>query len=184
MLSRPQRPEDGFTLVELLLSVALLGIITGALTSAMLVMLGTKQRSEEMLAVSRDRQFVANYFTDDAAGARAMAVGSQPVCGATVHAVVVFSGKDTDPGTTSQADTTVAWVYEPARRELARTACRSGGSPDVRVVARNVAATPTVSGSCSSSVALSSTPAPRQVALSVPQAHGGPLNLCALRRPL
>ena len=180
---RRPRPDGGFTLVELLLTVTLMGIVGGAIASSLLVMLSTKQRTEGMLAVSRDRQFVSNYFSDDAAGAVTVSGGSQPVCGTTQSTVVVFTGRDVTPGTTTSVTTTVAWSYVPVSKTLTRTACSAGSPAQVRTLARNVASAPTASASCTASVALSSTPKPVQVGLTVPQAAGNPLTLCASRRP-
>ena len=179
---RPER-DDGFTLIELLLTVVLLGVVGGAIASSLLVMLSTKKSAEGMLAVSRDRQFVTNYFSDDAAAARTVAEGSQPVCGSALTTAVVFTGTDVDPGTTTSVPTTVAWTYVPATKELRRTSCRGGGPADVRTLARNVASAPSVSASCSANVSVTSTPTPAEVRLSVPQATGNDLVLCALRRP-
>lgn len=178
----PER-EDGFTLVELLLTVVLLGVVGSAIASSMLVMLSTKKSAEGMLAVSQDRQFVTSWFSDDVAGARSIATGTQPVCGTPQSTAVVFTGTDVDPGTTSGTATTVAWTYVSASKELRRTSCRGAGPAEVRTLARNVDAAPTVGGSCSGSGPLTSTPPPAQVRLTVPQAGGAPLVLCALRRP-
>lgn len=188
MLTLPDthRSDGGFTLIELLLSVAILGIIGAAIGSSFLVMLTTEQRTNDMLAVSRDRQFVSNYFSDDASGAVTMSEGAQSVCGSSLTALVVFTGRDTDPGTSSTVPTTVAWSYQsgPSAGRLLRTACRGGGPADVRIVARNVSATvpPTVRASCTSSTTVTSAPTAPQVLLTVAQATGGPLRLCALRR--
>ena len=182
------RSDQGFTLIELLLTVALMGIVGGAIASSLLVMISTKQRTEGTLAVSRDRQFVSNYFSDDAAGAVTLSEGSQPVCGTTQSTVVVFTGKDVTPGTTTvtattSVATTVAWSYVPASKTLVRTACIAGSPGKSRTVARNVASTPTASASCTATVAITSTPKPAQVGLTVPQADGVALKLCASRRP-
>jgi prepilin-type N-terminal cleavage/methylation domain-containing protein len=190
---RQQRPDAGFTLIEMLLCVALVGIIGGAIASSLLVMVSTQQRTTGMLAVSQDRQLVANYFNDDVAGATTVATGSQPVCGTTVNSLVVLTGGDSEPPTSSlplppapvSATTTVAWSYvagTPAGR-LVRTSCRNGGTPATRTVAKNVATTPATSASCTSAVSLTGVPKPAQVSLTVPQVSGAPLVLCALRRP-
>lgn len=179
---RPEQ-DDGFTLIELLLTVVLLGVVGGAIASSLLVMLSTKKSAEGMLAVSQDRQFVTNYFSDDAAAARSVSEGSQLVCGSTSSTAVVFTGTDVDPGTTTSISTTVAWSYVPAAKELRRTSCRGTGAADVRTLARNVASAPSVSASCSSTVTVTSTPRPAEVQITVPQTSGSSLVLCALRRP-
>ena len=138
----PHRPDGGFTLVEMLLCVALVGIIGGAIASSLLVMISTQQRTTGMLAVSQDRQLVANYFNDDVAGATTVATGAQPVCGSTVTSLVVLTGSDSEPPTSSlplppapvSATTTVAWSYvagTPAG-SLVRTSCRNGGTPSTQ----------------------------------------------------
>ena len=138
----PHRPDGGFTLIEMLLCVALVGIIGGAIASSLLVMISTQQRTTGMLAVSQDRQLVANYFNDDVAGATTVATGAQPVCGSTVTSLVVLTGSDSEPPTSSlplppapvSATTTVAWSYvagTPAG-SLVRTSCRNGGTPSTQ----------------------------------------------------
>ena len=105
------------------------------------------------------------------------------MCGSTVNALVVFSGSDVEPGTTTSVGTTVAWSYSSATRQVVRTSCRASGSADIRTLARNVSAAPAVSASCSAVVSVTSQPKPLEVGLTVPQGTGAPLKLCATRRP-
>lgn len=181
--ARPARQDDGFTLIELLLSIAILGIIGTAIVSSFLVMLSTQKRTQEAQAVSQDRQLVPIYFTDDVAGARNVATGTQTVCGSARDTVVALFGRDYDPGSVTAVPTTVAYVWSGASGRLTRVACRGTGPAATTSIARNVSTQPTVSANCSSAVPVGSTPAPRRVAITVPQVQGNPLVVCAERRP-
>lgn len=182
MLSRERAgSEDGFSLIELVISIAVLGLVGGAISGSFLVMLGTKTRTESALAVSRDRQFVATYLTDDVTDAAALGTGGHVVCGSTLSTVLLFTSTDFDAGSTSPVAVQVAWTHDAGAKTLVRTACRGGAPAVTTTVARNVPSAPTVSASCSSAVGLTTTS--REVALTVPQSDGVDLRLCARRRP-
>lgn len=185
MLSRLRaatRSAAGFTLIELLMSITILGIIGAAIASSLFVLLSTQQRTQAQLAVSQDRQLVATYFSDDAVSAQTVTTGSQPVCGSTMPTVVTLGGTDFDPGSTTPVATTVAYTYDSAATTVSRRTCRGASAPTTTVVARNVPTTPTVSGSCTSDASVAAPP-PVELRLTVPQADGAPVVVCAVRRP-
>jgi prepilin-type N-terminal cleavage/methylation domain-containing protein len=68
---RSIRSEAGFTLPEMLMAVAVLGIIIVPLTNAMVVGLRTSGRTASVLVTSADRQMLTNYFPPDALSATA-----------------------------------------------------------------------------------------------------------------
>jgi len=63
------RSEAGFTLVEMLMTVAILGIITLPLTNAMVIGLRSSDRTAKVLVTSADRQMLTNYLSPDALSA-------------------------------------------------------------------------------------------------------------------
>ncbi len=68
------RSEAGFTLVEMLMVVAVLGIIIVPLTNAMFVGFRTSDRTARVLVTSADRQMLTNYLPPDALSATAATV--------------------------------------------------------------------------------------------------------------
>jgi len=74
------RSEAGFTLVEVLMTVAILGIISLPLTNAMVVGLRTSDRTASVLVTSADRQMLANYLPPDALSATGGTTGAGTGC--------------------------------------------------------------------------------------------------------
>jgi len=151
MLNRKQRSEEqagrpadsGFTLIELVLSMTLLGIVMTAMAAAMLVAFRSDKETSDRLASGVDVQFSSASFADDVAGAdttatkAAVAVGGAAACGAGT-ALVTFASSDIDtnsgiPATpvANPAPTTgyVSYVVTAAAdgaKELHRRACAAG----------------------------------------------------------
>lgn len=73
--------DTGFTLVELLISVALLGIVMVAITAAMLGAIGATTSTDVRLSESRDLRLATSYFATDAAGAQAFVTSGTARCG-------------------------------------------------------------------------------------------------------
>ncbi len=120
------RDSEGLTLIELVISVAILGIILGALTAAMLVALTGNSQTGQRLAESSDVQFAASYFGDDAEGAVTFATGTAQ-CGSD-PAALEFRGRSFTTGNVAQV-TAISYVLETVStggatsRELHRLAC-------------------------------------------------------------
>ncbi|HEX6351479.1 prepilin-type N-terminal cleavage/methylation domain-containing protein [Actinophytocola sp.] len=66
MLDRIRR-DDGFTLVELLISIVILAVITVPLSNAVIGILHNQQETEDRLALSQDAQIAGSYFAQDVA---------------------------------------------------------------------------------------------------------------------
>jgi prepilin-type N-terminal cleavage/methylation domain-containing protein len=123
--------DDGFTLVEVLISIAILGILVGAISSALFVALRTTGSADVRLTESNDELFAATYFSDDVQGAKSVAIATTPRCGADSSVVVEFVGRDfSDDSTFAPKTTVVSYVVRTVTgsagtttRQLHRLAC-------------------------------------------------------------
>ncbi len=82
--------DGGFTLVELVLSVAILGILMSAVTGALLVALSQHAQTSGRLAGAHDLGQVALYLSEDVQGSRVVTTGGAPRCGGDPAADVVL----------------------------------------------------------------------------------------------
>lgn len=64
-LREARKNDDGFTLMEVVMSVAILGIITVALTGVVLQYLAVSRSTQTRLSESTDQQFVSAYWQQD-----------------------------------------------------------------------------------------------------------------------
>lgn len=103
--------DGGFTLVELLISVTILGILIGAISNAVAVALRITSSADVRLTESNDALFAAGYFGGDVQGAQSVSVGTTPKCGTDGSAVVEFVGQDfTDDSTFATTTRVVSYV--------------------------------------------------------------------------
>jgi prepilin-type N-terminal cleavage/methylation domain-containing protein len=130
--------EAGFTLVELLVAVALVGMLLAGITGITFVAGATARSTTVRLDESNDLLRAATYFGDDVQGAQSVTVGSPPLCGTDEEAVVEFTGQDFADTTLVIATTVVTYVVrgdatseqdEPL--ELHRLACRAATASPV-----------------------------------------------------
>jgi prepilin-type N-terminal cleavage/methylation domain-containing protein len=168
---RRTRGEDGFTLIEMVMSVAILGIVSAALLGIVLQYLQTVTDTSARLDESTDQQFVSTYWQDDVSslGRRHLSVASagftteQSVfvgtagpggCGGSAGAVVVaFAWNEFPVGVSAPADPWsstphgVAYVTVPdgSRLLLQRIRCRNGVSSSPLTVAHSLTGVPTIS---------------------------------------
>jgi prepilin-type N-terminal cleavage/methylation domain-containing protein len=99
MLNR-RADDDGFTLVELLISVTIMGIVVSALAGVLLVTLKTATGADVRLTESSDLMRATRYFTGDVLGAKTVTVATTPKCGTDAKAVIEFIGQDIADGAT------------------------------------------------------------------------------------
>ena len=97
MKRRAGRPESGYTLIELIISLTLLATITGALVAAFLTTNNANANVSERIHESNDAQIIAGFWTADAQAAG----GVDPALGAT----------DTDLGVSKTDD---GWLRRSA----------------------------------------------------------------------
>jgi prepilin-type N-terminal cleavage/methylation domain-containing protein len=166
---RRARGDDGFTLIEMVISVAILGIVSAALFGVVLQYAKTTRDTGARLNESTDQQFISTYWQDDVSslGRRSFASGTfstdQSVfvgsagpsgCGSAAGSVVVaLAWNDFPVGVAPTADPwastphQVAYVTVPSagRFLLKRVRCKNGAVVGLPVtVAHNLTAAPTI----------------------------------------
>lgn len=129
------RDDHGFTLIEMLMAIAILGIIVGALGTALIVALKNLDATQTRMAESHDAQMASAYVVTDVQSATGITT-TQPKCGTTTSPVAVLSWSD--QGTANVA----TYVLETAggERRLRRTYVVGTSSNDV-IVAHHLQAT-------------------------------------------
>ena len=138
------RDEDGFTLPELLVAIALLGIVVAALMSAVIVGLKTTTGTTDRLAASTDAQFTSTWFVTDVQAAEAINSGDPCALPSGSSSALV-----TLKSTTSAGTVLVGYAVVPATsgegRGLVRYKCVNGVRDAEHYVARHLdTANPTV----------------------------------------
>jgi prepilin-type N-terminal cleavage/methylation domain-containing protein len=167
---RRARGDDGFTLIEMVMTVAIMGIVSAALLGVVLQYAKTTSDTSARLNESTDEQFVSTYWQNDVSslGRRSLAVATatfstdQSVfvgsagpggCGsATGSVVVAFAWNEFEAGTTAPADPwastpqRVAYVTVPngSRFLLQRVRCKNGVAGAPQTVAHNLTGPPTI----------------------------------------
>src|SRR5437763_10399832 len=76
MRSRLDDAQDGFTLVELIVGMAIAGIIFGAIAGALIVGLETTDTTSQRIAESHDAQITSAYLANDVQSAATVSVSS------------------------------------------------------------------------------------------------------------
>lgn len=128
------RPELGFTLMELLISITLLGIVMASLAGVMIATLGTNRNTETAISESNDLQLASSFFADDAAGALTFATSGPPQCG-TGSFIVELRGQVFDTSSLAPQSRVTTYVLRSgtaggvATRTLHRVVCQGSAVP-------------------------------------------------------
>jgi prepilin-type N-terminal cleavage/methylation domain-containing protein len=159
-MSASRMGDQGFTLVELLVAITILGIITTALGTALYVGIRASGDEQRSLDESNAEQLVAYFLSNDVRSACSSAVtvpsctrspnpSTSPVtaCGATVQVAI----DTTSTATGAAADTTIGYVLTGTT--LTRVTCAFGSSSaySSRIIAQyvgSVVGSYPASGSC------------------------------------
>jgi prepilin-type N-terminal cleavage/methylation domain-containing protein len=155
MLKRRLQRESGFTLIEMILSIAILGVVMAALVGLMFASMAADKKTKSRLDGTRDEQFSAVYFAPDVAGATDVVTATAAGCGSGT-AVIELRGASYDPVTLANKVTVVSYVFSaplvdgvPTGR-LERRSCEALASPapsyplipvNKMIVARTLSAT-------------------------------------------
>jgi prepilin-type N-terminal cleavage/methylation domain-containing protein len=125
------RDQAGVTLIELLVTLSIMGIIMVALTSALFVGFHSTRDTNTNLDQSNAEQFVSLYLTRDVQGADAVTYPATSSCGNQPVALQATARSDPLLGA---SDTTI--TYRLSGRDLVRRVC--GPSPSTLTLARDV----------------------------------------------
>lgn len=130
----PARDERGFTLIEAVVGVAILGIVMVAMATAMILYFRTTDATTQKLSESPGLQLAAAYFASDAQSTNA-ALAAQDCLGAGQARLVSFRWRD--PGvkanfTTDDRNVVVSYVVVRvgSQDELWRNRCVGGLDTD------------------------------------------------------
>jgi prepilin-type N-terminal cleavage/methylation domain-containing protein len=139
-----QTGEAGFTLIEMVLTMTLLGLVVGAVSAAMFLGIGTERDVQTRLAESNSANLLASYFVPDVqqSGPPSTNVSDGPYCGAAGGTVALLLPQNNN-------ESSVSYFVDPANAKvLRRRTCTAGaptGAPSGLAVVRNLSAPPTVS---------------------------------------
>lgn len=167
--------DEGFTLVELIVSIAILGIVMTAVTGMLFATFLANGQTRTRLDGSADRQFSSTYFADDVFGAKGVSTGAN-TCGGSGTPIVELVGLTFSGSPAVEASTYVDYLMDGTN--LVRVSCLAGPTSVTSVVvARGLkpGALPTVSQTPNSAQRL-------VVTMTVTQPDGSAYTLSGSRR--
>lgn len=167
------RNDDGFTLVELLVSIIILGTIMGAIAGALIMVLGTST-TQTRLAESHDEQLAAAHFAGDLASAESFTPRSTPCASSGVF----LSLKWTDPSTGS----TVYVDYAQQGSDVLRSTCIDSGSASTVAVAHDAASVGCVKATGAAMTCPTGSSSPSFSGVKITEASGQSFTLTGTRR--
>ncbi len=172
------RRDDGFTLVELLVAVTILGIIAAPLALAVITGLRVVGRSEQKFTDSRSGLISAADFASDVASSNSVSTGGA-ACGTGGTLLVTFSWNDPavfPVATGSAYPNKVSYFYD--NNSLLRRTCKNGAGESTSTAAVSLGSEPTVecfkSGAPDTPVPCNGDPDVRWVKLQVTSAANSP----------
>lgn len=145
--------DDGFTLVELVITIAITGIIMGAVTTALIAGFKITDETNARIAHSNDRHIAAAYFANDVQSASdpaagGVVLGGSALCTSGSPGTTIISFKSTDTVSVASSETTVSVTYAFVDGVLKRRFCHPPDDPTDTDVATSLASSPTASASC------------------------------------
>ncbi len=139
------RDDAGFTLVELLMAIVIMGIVIGPLAAGLLIGLRTSDETANRLAGSNDAQLLSVWLPPDvqsAGGSAGDVVGSltgNTDCSGRANALRLGWRETLGSTTTSFVAAYAVSQDSVGDWRLVRYFCTNGGAPTTHVVARNLA---------------------------------------------
>lgn len=130
MRSMSLRESDGFTLVELLIVVAVLPLVVGSITAGFLVTLSNKNTTQSRFSDSHDAQLTSTYFVRDVQSASLVSTSGSTFCGRSSYLLgLAWYQQPSDTTITSES------VYALTNGLLTRTTC--GGTSGTETLAHD-----------------------------------------------
>lgn len=160
---RRQSPQHGFSLVELMIVVVLLGLVTSGLTASFITALRGNDTAAQRIKESNDAQVVAAFLARDAQAAG----GSDPASNtldstigvsrsddagcsdATSTLVLRFKWKDYASNTAAPQTRVVGYFYKSSAGQITRRSCTNGSFADSTLLASYVSSSPAPAAACS-----------------------------------
>ncbi len=191
-LRAAREDDEGLTLVELVITVAIMGIVVTALAGVVLSYLRNTVDTQSRMTESQDVQFAATYWQRDVSsiGVRSydsttktfplqQSVGVTPACAlpsGTVVVTLAWSEYDSADSTVTPNQMTVSYVARPSGSayDLLRVRCNGATVRSKVQVAHSLRSVPTVSCDVACSGSGPDVPTVVNLALSVldPDGHG------------
>jgi prepilin-type N-terminal cleavage/methylation domain-containing protein len=138
--------QRGFTLVELLLAITILGIIMAPLSMAFFNGLRFIGRTDDKFNDSRSALISAAYFAGDVSAANTITPNDATACGGGT-ALVSFNSSDAAGAVGAVQNNEVSYVYDTSittNKRLLRKYCANGGSAVQSVAAVSLGSAPVV----------------------------------------
>ncbi|HEY3260018.1 MAG TPA: prepilin-type N-terminal cleavage/methylation domain-containing protein [Pseudonocardiaceae bacterium] len=177
--------EHGFTLIELIVAVAIITVITAPIGGVLVIYLRTSDATAARMTESNDAQLTAGYFARDVAsvGVRQSAspyalrqsvdtsnsaAWPYPCAAAGTTPVVRFAWDDYPGGPGSATQLRVAYVLAGGGTKLRRLACAGSATPVSDVtVARDLDAATAPTVTCSTTCTAGAVPATVSLTLTI-----------------
>lgn len=171
------RSDDGFTLPELLVAVVILGVISSALTGAIITGLNVTDGTSARVKESTDAQLASAFFAWDVQSSTTVATALHPDCAVAAGASPIVSFSWEDPAEPAVPRVAV-WFTQTVdgERHLSRRFCEGGSGTTVTVSRALGPDGPvlTCSGGCSGT--------PVRVEMAVTELSGYAFRLTGTRR--
>jgi hypothetical protein len=176
------RSEGGFTFIELVITIVLLSLLTGAVSAAFVTAMNSSGSTTGLVQTSNDAQIIAAFLVRDAQGAGGVDPTSPAPAGDSSLGVSVSDAAGCGPGTgllfrfkwrdwvTSTVSRLLVanYFYDPATDEVIRVTCTNGGPPTSSILGYHItSATP----SCNPAAACPGIP--DSVSLTISEPNNG-----------